>query len=372
MSPAIRRIAAAAVGPDIPRERYTEALDAPYTTTTIVWVEDAEGAVGMGGFDADSFGDFDLTGLEQVRTAARPLLGREADDRKAVFDAIRWHGVNPFPPAAAGAIDVALWDLAARRAGAPLFRFLGGTRDEIPAYASVPTLPDLEAYLGMLEEVVELGFPAAKLHASGDPARDASLHRAVHERLPGLALIHDAEGVYDLDDAIEVGRALDETGCRWFEAPLSDFDLEGYRRVRAAIRTPVVPAGDAVWEVRQFREALGDPPWDALRSEVAHLGGVTPAIALCELATERDLEVEWVSYGMPLVQAANLHVMLAFDRTSYYEQAWPAEPWEFGAIDPIRTTGGKVVVPSGPGLGIEMDPDAVAHATVGAFELLTP
>ncbi|MEX2274471.1 MAG: enolase C-terminal domain-like protein [Actinomycetota bacterium] len=370
MSPAIRRVSAAAIGPDVPRYRYTEALPARFTTTTIVWIEDADGAVGMGGFDGDSFEDFDLAALETIRSASRPLLGRDADDREGVFNDLRWGGVNPFAPGPLGAIDVALWDLAARVAEQPLFRFLGGELDRLPAYASVPTLSGIDDYLAVLAEVVAAGLGAAKLHASGDPIRDAQLHRVVHEHHPELALIHDAEGVYDLDGALAVGRVLDETECRWYEAPLSDFDLPGYRTVRAATATPVLPAGDAVWELRQFEEVLRDPPWDAIRSEVVHIGGVTPAIALSGLAASRDLDIEWVHYGHSLLQAVNLHVSLAFGRTTLIEQAYPSHAWEFGVIEPIRPDASGIVhAPTGPGLGLDLDADAIAAATIAAFEV---
>ncbi len=114
---------------------------------------------------------------------------------------------------------------------------------------------------------------------------------------------------------------------------------------------------------------MRDPPWDALRTEVAHLGGVTPALALSALAADRGLDVEWVSYGMPLLQTANLHVMLAGGRTSYFEQAWPAEPWCYGVVDPLVATDGAIAAPPGAGLGIELDADAIARATLDAIEV---
>ncbi|HEY3613954.1 MAG TPA: mandelate racemase/muconate lactonizing enzyme family protein, partial [Gaiellales bacterium] len=350
----IARIEARAIGPEVPRYRYTEALDAPYTTTTIVWVEDSDGARGVGGFDGDSWGGFDLAPLETLRAVSRELIGLDAEDREGIQRLLTRGGTSPSLPGVLSAIDIALWDLAGQRAGRPICALLGGTLDRLPTYASLPTT-ELGAYLELVAEVRAKGYPAVKLHAYGDAERDIELHRAVHAEHPDLAVMHDAEGVYAFDDALAVGRALDEVGARWYEAAFPDFDLASYRRLRAALTVPVLPAGDAVWERHQFEEALRDPPWDTLRTDVTAAGGITPMRAIFALAAERDMDVEPVSYGHTLVQAANLHVMLAYGRSAYFEQAYPLEAWEYGVVTPIRADAeGMTHVPAGPGLGVEL------------------
>lgn len=130
----------------------------------------------------------------------------------------------------------------------------------------------------------------------------------------------------------------------------------------------VLPAGDAVWEQHQFEDALRDPPWDAMRTDVSVAGGITPMASLFALAARHDMDVELVSYGHTLVQAANLHVMLAYGRTAYFEQAYPLAAWEYGALTPIHADAeGFTHRPSGPGLGVELDPAAIEAATIGTF-----
>ena len=363
----IERIEARAIGPEVPRYQYTEALEAPHTTTTIVWVEDAEGAQGVGGFDGDSWGGFDLAALETLRSVSRELVGLDAEDRAGIQRLLTRGGTHPAMPGVLSGIDIALWDLAGQRAGRPVCALLGGTLDRLPTYASLPTT-ELRAYLDLVEEVASKGYPAIKLHAYGDPERDIELHRAVYAAHPDIAVMHDAEGVYGLEDALAVGRALDEVGARWYEAAFPDFDLGSYRRLRAAVDVPVLPAGDAVWELHQFEEALRDPPWDTLRTDVSAAGGITPMAAIFALAAERDMDVEPVSYGHTLVQAANLQVMLAYGRTAYFEQAYPFEAWEYGVLNPIRADAeGMTHLPEGPGLGVELDLEAIDAATIGSF-----
>jgi L-alanine-DL-glutamate epimerase-like enolase superfamily enzyme len=83
------------------------------------------------------------------------------------------------------------------------------------------------------------------------------------------------------------------------------------------------------------------------------------------VAADAGLDVELISYGHTVIQAANLHTALAFGRTTYFEQAVPPEPFEHGVVRPIRTgADGLVHAPEGPGLGVELDDPAVDHATI--------
>jgi L-alanine-DL-glutamate epimerase-like enolase superfamily enzyme len=205
-----------------------------------------------------------------------------------------------------------------------------------------------------------------KLHAWGDPARDAGLVRAVRSAFPDLTVMHDAEGRYDRVAAELVGRACAEAGVRWFEAPLPDCDVEGFRALRRAVPdAPHHDAEDAIWEPRLVADALRDPPWDAVRFDVSFAGGPTAARDLFAVAAEAGLDVELISYGHTVIQAANLHTALAFGRTTYFEQAVPPEPFEHGVRTTIRTgDDGLVHAPDGPGLGIEIDDRAVEQATI--------
>jgi L-alanine-DL-glutamate epimerase-like enolase superfamily enzyme len=366
----IARVEVRSVAPDAPRYRYTDLLPEVYKTTTIVRVVDTDGNEGVGAYDSDSYDAHDLAPLEALRVIAHRLVGRDAYDREVIWHELREHGTSPFMPAEFSAVDVALWDLIARRAGLPLYRFLGGARHEITAYASTPMLPDTAAYLDAMGDWLGQGYRAVKFHAWCDPARDVEMLRAVaaaHEGR-GLALMHDAEQLYDRRAALFVGRALEELSFRWFEAPLPDRDLDGYAWLREHVTVPLLPAGNIVWDLRDVRDALTRRPWDAVRIDVTWAGGVTPSLKLFALAEAHAMDVELLSYGHTLVQAANLHVALAFRNTSFFEQAVPVEDFEFGAVNPIRVDAeGHVRAPDGPGLGIELDWEQIDSATLASF-----
>jgi L-alanine-DL-glutamate epimerase-like enolase superfamily enzyme len=361
-------VEARAIAPEVDRFRYTARSDEVYTTTTIVQVTDGDGVTGIGAYDSDSFGGWDVAPLETLRTIIPRLLGIDATDHEHVVALLTEDGTSPFPPAVRSTLDVALWDLTSRVDGRSLCEHLGGSPDarSLPSYASVPLLDDEPAYLTYLDELLAAGFTAVKLHAWGEPSRDAGLLTQVRARFPELLVMHDAEGRYDRDGAELVGRACAGAGVRWFEAPLPDLDLDGYRALRRAVPdVPVLAAGDAIWDRRLMAEVLRDPPWDAMRFDVSFAGGPTAARGLMELAEDVDLDVELISYGHTVIQAANLHVALAFGRTTFFEQAVPMEPFEYGVTDPIRTDAdGAVRLPDGPGLGVALDPGAIGAATI--------
>ena len=364
----IAHVEARAIGPDVARFRYTAATDEVVTTTTLLRVTDDAGASGIGAYDSDTFGGHDRAPLETLRTLVPRLIGLEVDDLERVAAIVTEDGTSPFPPAVRSTIDTALWDLIARRAGRPLREVLGGSPEatSLPSYASVALLDDERDYLVSIEGLVSSGFAAVKLHAWGNAERDAGLLREVRAAFPGLTVMHDAEGRYDHDGAAIVARACAEAGVRWFEAPLPDLDLAGYRWLRRAVpAVPILPAGDAIWDPRLLADVLRDPPWHAVRFDVSFVGGPSAAASLMQVAADAGLDVEPISYGHSVIQAVNLHVALAHGRTGYFEHAVPPAPFEHGVRNPIRTgQDGVVHAPQGDGLGIELDDEAIQRATI--------
>ena len=369
----VDRVEVVALGPDLPRHAYTAHVAAPYTTSTLVRITDADGVSGLGQFDSDSFGAFDLAPLETLRTLAPRFLGKDPLEREVIWDEIRDHGTAPELPGVRSALDIAMWDLEARRTGVPLHRLLNpdGARGHLPAYASLPTLPSPAAYAAEIARLKDGGYTAAKIHAWGDPDRDiAAIEAARASAGDRMALIYDAEGCLDRRSARGMLGPLADLGVRWFEAPLPDLDLEGYRSLRAGGHVPILPAGDAIWDPRLMTEVLRDPPWDAMRFDVTFAGGITSAVRLFAVADAFGMDVELTSYGQTLVQAANLHVAVAFGRTTFFERAVPHEEFEFGVTTPIRMDASGNVEPSdAPGLGIELDDDQVASVVLASFSV---
>lgn len=365
----VRRVEVLAVGPSMPRVQYTGTAPPALDTMTIVKLTDDDGVVGAGSYDTDSYDVFDVVSLEALRAPAAVVLGQDPKARLRIGAEARSRLPTPIAgPGPSSAIEIALWDLAAKGAGLPLYQFLGGMREELPGYASLAVPSSAEASIEEINAAAAAGFGCVKLHVSGQPRVDAALAGRVREAFPDIEIMLDAEGVYDRRGAAYVGAALDDVGARWFEGPLPDQDLDGYRDLRNRVDVPLIPAGDFFWDIRQFAEVLKDSPWDAVRSEAMEGGGIGFLCQLAGLASAFGLESELCTYGFGLSQAANLHVMLGLGTGSYFEQPFPAEPWTFGLTDPFPFGYGAVYRASDqPGLGITLDDEQLESAVVARF-----
>lgn len=340
--------------------RWTERANLCHVNTTLIAITDSDGAVGVAGVEGFAYAAGDCTTLESVRGIWPLLNARSIDCGALVMDEVRTGVVFPYVTNGLALVDMALWDLRAQHAGQPLWRLLGGHRDSVQAYASLESMPRIEDYVDVVGRAISDGFAAVKLHAFGDPGKDIELYARLRDEYPRLVLMHDAECVYSRDDALRVGRALAEMGCSWYEAPLPELDLQGYRELSRMLPVPVLPAGYAIGDYYQVADALLDPPWAACRSEIASTQGITGLLRLMALADSAGMNLEPVTYGSAFYAMAGLHVILGRANASYQEIAYPMAEWEYGVTNPARPdVDGYVSAPASAGLGLELDWDAI-------------
>jgi L-alanine-DL-glutamate epimerase-like enolase superfamily enzyme len=359
------------VGPET--ERFAWALEMPeqFMCNTILKLTTAGGLEGVAGAAMCSSHAFDRSIAETLRYLLPEVMGRTALEREAL-----WYGLRslntPLVPQAASLIDIALWDMAGKIAGLPLYRLLGGARDRVPAYASTPLLADAQAYVDYCAARLEEGFTAVKFHCWCEPSRDVPMVQTVHRAMTdtGLALMLDVEQRYTRDQALNAAKRLEPLGLTWFEAPLLDTDLAGYAELRRHTAIPILPAGNTVLDLAGVEHGLAIGAWSAARIDVTIAGGITPARKIMALAEAHNTTCELQCWGYTLTQAANLHVMLAYANCRYFEQPAPYSAFEYGALDVIRPDAeGKVRVPDAPGLGIGIDWQAVEAATIHRLEV---
>jgi L-alanine-DL-glutamate epimerase-like enolase superfamily enzyme len=366
----IDRIRVYAVGPGTPRYTWAEGMNEQFMTNNIVRLTTRSGLEGIGGAASYSEGGFDCAIAETMRHLVPHLLGATPHESEALWHKLRNYNI-PHAPQAHSAIDIALWDLAAKAAGLPLYRILGGARSRIHAYASTPLLPEIGAYLDFVDGLREAGFTAVKFHCWCRPERDFALARAAQQRFAGkLALMLDVEQRYSREQALPAARLLEELGFRWFEAPLVDTDLEGYRDLRRRAGIPILPAGNWLLDPHLITLGIKLGAWSSVRVDATIAGGITPTLKIMGLAQAAGITCELQCWGYTLTQAANLHLMLARDNCSYFEQPVPYAAFEVGALEVIRTDHeGYVHAPTGNGLGINVDWPAVEAASVLTYEL---
>lgn len=358
------------VGPDVEKYTWAEGMTSQYMANIILRLTTASGLQGIAGAAMITAHSFDRSVGETLRYLLPDLIGQSPADREAIWHRTRNLG-TPQVPQAQSLIDIALWDMTARYARLPLYQLLGGARHKILSYASTPLLADNSAYIDYVAARRAEGFKAVKFHCWCNPARDLPMCEAAakHFAGSGLELMLDVEQRYDLAGALKVGRRLGELGFQWFEAPLVDTDVEGYRTLRQQTTVPIIAAGNTWLDLQQIGLAIRSGCWSAVRVDATICGGITPLRKIMALAEAHGMTVEIQCWGYTLTQAANLHVMLAYPNCLYFEQPVPYPSFEYGATDVIRTDAeGYVHAPRGPGLGIGIDWIAVEKVSILKFD----
>ncbi|MCO6458314.1 MAG: mandelate racemase/muconate lactonizing enzyme family protein [Pirellulaceae bacterium] len=266
-------------------------------------------------------------------------------------------------------IDIALWDLLGKVCGQPVARLLGGYyRQRVKPYASILfDEPDLLAE--NLRAVVGRGFRAVKLGWRPFGRRDAKLDellvRTARETAgPDVDLLVDAGGSeqfwpHGFKWALRTAQMLAAYDIGWFEEPLPPDDLEGYVRLTAA--SPVPIAGGEVLTRRQaFQPWIERRAVDILQPDCTKCGGLSEARRIAWMA--HDHNIQFVSHGWNTAVglAADLHLAAALPVARYVEYLTPAPYIEEIITQPFQLDAdGCLPIPDRPGLGIELNRDAV-------------
>ena len=297
------------------------------------------------------------------------LIGRSPLDRGAIWQDM-WDLHRVVDLKAIGAVDVALWDLAGRAAGLPVHRLLGSCKHQIPAYASSAWLPTPAAYGEEAVHYKELGWTAYKTHPHGIPGADMAICRAIREAVgDDMVLMLDAQWAFGYEDALRVGRAIEELGYFWYEDPLAEEDIYNYTKLRQKLDIPLLNTEYAPGGYYAMAQWVHRQATDMLRGDVAVNGGITPLMRIAHLADAFHMKCEIHHGGNSLNNIANLHVTMAIPNCDYYE-VFPADGRnKYGLLEDIEVDeSGMVHAPESPGLGFEIDWDLVKRRTTQVLE----
>lgn len=289
------------------------------------------------------------------------ILGRSIHDREKIwhdFWNIDRHGAF-FPVFLPGPIDVALWDAAARTAGLPLHQYIGSYRTSLPVYASSLWLPTIEEYVCEALAYKARGFKAYKVHPCGPSSFDMEIHAAVRAAVgPDMVLMSDPVAEYTLPEAIRVARHMESLNYHWLEEPFRDYELDKYAKLSAAVDIAIVgteTTRGGPWGVAQ---AIKSDAVDIVRADVSWKGGITGTLKVCHLAEAHGMNCELHTTTMGPMDIANLHVACAVRNSEYFELFVPEDSFQVPMEQSLRDfmdEEGKIHVPTGPGLGIDMD-----------------
>jgi D-galactarolactone cycloisomerase len=323
-----------------------------------------------------------------VEGVIRPMiLGADPLDRDVlwhrVYNLMRDHGQKGMPMQSLSGVDIALWDIAGKISGLPIHKLIGGahrTKVGVYGYGMMLKRESVADHVSRFRDeaaaIRDMGFAATKMKTGLGAKSDVKLCQAVRDGIgDDFDFMVDANHCYTTADAFYVGRGLDELGAYWFEEPVAPEDLDGYRELRAGLKVNI-SGGEAEFNRWGWRGILENRGLDIAQPEVCALGGITEYLRVLALCHAHFTPVVNHVWGSAIAVAANLQLLAAMPPLP--GGLFPREPWlEFDTTDnkfrdnlltePLDIQGqvarnaGMVTIPTGPGLGVEPDPDFIRY-----------
>ena len=272
---------------------------------------------------------------------------------------------------ALSAIDIAAWDAFGRACGQSIAGLLGGRlRDSVSTYASGPLMPaGADRYDGFEEAVTgfaKAGFKAVKLRVGVGPARDEAAIRTARTILgPDTDLMIDLNEGSTVHDTLELAARVSDIGLRWIEEPVPHDDLPAYREIAARLPVPL-SGGESFCGAGAFREAIATRALAIVQPDIALAGGITETMRIAGLCD---------TFGLPMIPhvwGAGVNFLAGLQIASLtttpqgarplplFEYDTSHNPLRAAVLDPTPGADGTIPVPDGPGLGLAIDPEALA------------
>ena len=345
----------------------------------VIKVHTDEGIVGIG--EVDSAPEavkalVDAPGSHAIANSLHTLLvGEDPRDVERLWQkmyvGLIYIGRRGIALHALSGIDIALWDIKGKAEGKPISELLGGAkRDKVRAYASM-LMPDTpEETAERVSALCNDGFTAVKLGwgpLGKDPAHDVRLVAAAKEAAGDCEILIDAGHGYGADAKVAIGvaRELEQLGIYWLEEPFLPDEYEAYAELADAVDIRVA-AGEQDTTVWGFRELIERGRVDLVQPDVTRCGGITELLRIGALARENGVETVPHAWKSGIIKAASLHVNAVLPDALFQEYCVAETP-----INQTLTkerlpldADGFVAVPTGPGLGIELDEDVLERYRV--------
>lgn len=282
------------------------------------------------------------------------LQGRAAETAgwQQAWEHVHEAGGGGVTTIALAGIDLALWDLELRATGQSLTDALGRQHESQPAYGSGVNLHyPLDELVAQAGRWRDAGYTGVKVKVGkADLAEDVDRVAAVRDTIgPDVALMVDANQRWDLARAVEAVDALARFDLAWVEEPLRADDTRGYRSLRASVDVPVA-AGENAHSLHRFRDLVDAEALDVLQPNVIRVGGITPFLAIVDLARGAGLEL-----APHLLPELSAQLALALPETTWVEDVEDAGFAPLGALaEPsgVEVIDGRAVGGTRPGIGM--------------------
>ena len=299
-----------------------------------------------------------------VDTLAGLVIGRDPMPVEEIVGDLRAASSGSGPGGiftlALSAVDMALWDIKGKALSVTVSSLLGGYRDRAPTYASGALMRpmNLEYLAEAGPRLVNMGFKQMKtqMGAEATAAKEVDRMRVMREAVgPDIDLMCDINQLWNVNQAIQIGKRVEEYNLFWLEDVVASDDYQGLARVADSLTTPIA-AGEYVYGIQPFRQMLENRSIDIVMIDLLRVGGITQWKKVAGMAEAFNIPV--VSHLVPEI---HVHLVSAIPNGLTIEyMPWTQRLWE----EMPKMEDGNLVVPDKPGLGLEFSQDAIKQYQV--------
>lgn len=342
----------------VPKVKRVDAIQSFVSQETpMVTIYDSDGASGFGYSYTIGTGGPSVMALLQ-HTLAPALIGRDPDRIESIWRDLLFMthatSVGAITSLALAAIDTALWDLKCKKAGLPLWKAAGGSRDRIPLYTTEGGWLNL-APEALVEDALAMqaqGFKGSKIkigceHISEDAARLGAVREAVGA---GYEIMTDANQGFALSEAIRRARVLEDFGVAWFEEPLPADDVAAHVELSRRTSVPIA-VGESMYSISQFKDYLQMGAASIVQVDVARIGGITPWLKVAHMAEAFNVMV-----CPHFLMELHLPLVCAVPNAKWLEYI---PQLDSVTQESMRIEDGLAIPSDVPGLGIAWDQKAI-------------
>ena len=336
-------------------------------STTLVQIETDGGITGLGSCS----GNGELIEVIVAKVLRPLLIGMdpmrvdEIWDKAYVRGGHKEFGTRGIGVVALSGVDIALWDILGKAHRVPLYQLLGGKcRDQVPVYATA-LYPEEPAKLAKKARAfAEQGFHGVKIKVGFDLDQNIRIVRLVRQELgKEFSIMTDANQGYTVGIALRAAEAFSDCGVLWLEEPLFVEDIEGHAAVRKNGKVSIA-VGENLHTYYAFENFVVRGAVDFLQPDVARAGGISEVRKIAALAAIHNVAVSFHTWGDAIALAASLHLSAALKECTVMELDYTYNPLRAGLLrKPLQVENGFLTPPDGPGLGVEVDPEALAKFT---------
>jgi o-succinylbenzoate synthase len=331
----------------------------------LVRVSDTDGAEGWGEITCGEVPGYsdewtDSAWVTAEKILAPMVVGKEVENAGGIFDLMkraRGHRMSK------AGIETACWDLEAKKRGVPLWRHIGGVKNEIECGVSIGIQDSVEQLFGKIQTELDAGYRRIKIKIA--PHWDYDVIKQVRKQFGNILLMGDANSAYTLDD-IDLFQRMDEFELMMFEQPLSHDDMLDHSKLQARIKTPIC-LDESVKSPEDARKAIELKAGRIINVKLGRVGGHAQAQQVEQICRTAGISI-WCG-GMlesGIGRAHNIAMSTLEGFTLPGDVSASKRYWHEDIIEPAVevTERGAIIAPEKPGIGFEVRRDRIEKHAV--------